>query len=103
MVRLQPVRLWRLFGVKHGKIYHKSRYNSELQLFLIIFKRLYGLRGGMNTRRASRAFNAAGLVHESRGSSLSYSLLIVELNTKRRMMIIATVRWIRRRRRRSND
>jgi hypothetical protein len=68
-----------------------------LQLFLIISKRLYGLRGAM---RALRASNAAGLALESRGSSLRYNLSIEKLNTKRRMTIIATVSLIQRRRRR---
>jgi hypothetical protein len=65
-----------------------------LQLFLIIFKRLYSLRGAMNTRRALRASNAAGLALESRGSPLRCNLLIENLNTKRRMMIVATVSLI---------
>jgi hypothetical protein len=65
-----------------------------LQLFLIIFKRLYSLRGAMNTRRALRALNAAGLALESRESSLRCNLSIEKLNTKRRMMIVATVSLI---------
>jgi hypothetical protein len=53
----------------------------------------------MNIRRASRASNATGQVLESRASSLRCSSLIIKLNTKHRMAIIAMMRLQRRRRR----
>jgi hypothetical protein len=48
----------------------------------------------MNIRRASRASNATRLALKSKGSSLRYNLSIEKLNTKRRMMIVATVSLI---------
>ena len=75
-------------------IYHKNRYNNGSQLYPIISRRLYDSKGVMNTKRTFRALNAAGQTLGSRTSSLNYSLSIEKLNTKQRIMRIATMRSI---------
>ena len=65
-----------------------------MQLFLIIFRRLYTVKEATNTRRAYRASNAAGRALGSRASYQNCNLLIEKLNTKLKMVRIATTRAI---------
>ena len=85
-------------------IYYKNRYNNRSQLYPIISKRLYGLRGVMNIRRTFRVINAVNRVLGSRTSSQNCNLLIEKLNTKQGIVRIATTRSIQTlRARRSNS
>ena len=94
MVSLHIVRLWKTFSTKHGKIYHKSKYSNGSQLYPIISRRLYDLKGVMSIRRAFEGTNAAGQALGSRASYQNCNLLIEILNTKRRIVRIATMRAI---------
>jgi hypothetical protein len=65
-----------------------------LQLFLIIFRRLYVVKKATNIRRAYRASNAAERALGSRASYQNCNLLIEKLNIKLKMMRIAMTRAI---------
>ena len=75
-------------------LYYKNKYNNESQLYPIISKRLYDLKGVMSTRRTFEGLNAVGQGLESRASSQNCSLSIKKLNTKQRIVRITTMRVI---------
>ena len=50
-------------------ICHKNRYNNGSQLYSIIFKRLYDLRGVIDIKRTFRTINIIDRILESRTNS----------------------------------
>ena len=63
-------------------IYYKNRYSNESQLYSIIFKRLYDLRGVMSIRKTFEGLNAVEQELESRTSYQNCSLRIKKFNIK---------------------